>query len=331
MYTSFIIITQKRNHLLEQCLKSLVTQTNSSDQIIVVYNGQDSHGEKLKQLFPMIETYQINETTPAAARNYAINLVHHDWICFLDDDTLIPENYISKASKIINLHQPDVFGGPDKAPPQSTDFEMALSMALKSPLTTAHTRHRHTTSEGIMLGAESNLILCHLWVKTKILRDTKFNPVLKRNEENYLLDILEKEGHSILYIADLWIYHFRKKDLFSLYKAVSTSGYFRAKTFSDSPKVKQLIYFAPLLFNLYLLSLPFLSYSLFFVPLYLYIVLNFITSLVEINDENKTKLLIRTSLIQFLIIVFYGIGFLNGLLSVSLQLFSGRGFRLDRV
>lgn len=330
MKTSFIIITFNRDHLLKKCLKSLLKQINKNDEILVISNGPKIKLESI--LTNKIQFHRIANTTPAAARNYAIQFVQNDWVCFLDDDTFLPEGYIENAKSIIRTHQPDVFGGPDQLPPKSNRFETALSLAIKSPLTTAHTRHRHKTTKKIGKGSESNLILCHLWIRKLWLDNEKFNPFLMRNEENVLLDNLIKKGAKTIYDPNLWIYHHRKKDFLSLHKAVSISGFFRARTFCKSPEYKKLIYFMPVIFLFYIAFLIIKSeVTLYFIPMFLYIFLNIITSLKECIKDKKIELIPYVGIIQFFIIISYAFGFLKGLAFSSFSLLRGRGFGLDGI
>ena len=330
MKTSFIIITFNRDHLLKKCLASLLKQINHSDEIIVISNGPKIKLESI--LTNKIQFHRIANTTPAAARNYAIQFVRNDWVCFLDDDILLPAGYIDNAKKIIHTYKPDVFGGPDQLPPNSNRFETALSLAIKSPLTTAHTRLRHKTTKNICKGSESNLILCHLWIKKHWLDKVKFNPFLMRNEENVLLDNLIKKGASTIYIPNLWVYHHRKKDFLSLHKAVSVSGFFRARTFCKNPEYKKIIYFMPLIFLFYLAFLVIQSeINLYLIPILLYIILNIITSIKECINDKKIELIPYVGIIQFFIVISYAFGFLKGLAFSGFSFLRGRGLGLDGI
>jgi glycosyltransferase involved in cell wall biosynthesis len=330
MNTSFIIVTFNRDQLLKECIESLMKQIHDHDEVIIVDNGNSSLLNDLQKRSNKINIHKISRTTPAAARNYALKFAKNEWLCFLDDDTILPKNYLDKAHKIIQRFKPDIFGGPDQVPPQASEFENALSIALKSPLSTAHTRYRHKTTKRLTAGSESNLILCHLWIRNSWLSKRKFNSNLQRNEENVLIDDLIKAGAKALYSPQLWIYHHRKKNYASLYKAVSTSGYFRAKTIGINPSAQKIIFFTPSIFIGYLLFLLVFPTPMNAFPLFLYIMLNSITSLKEVLVMNKLHLFFSVSLIQFLIIIFYGCGFLKGLFaSLSSFLFS-RGFSFSR-
>jgi len=315
MNYSIIIITHNRNDLLRNCLKSIFEANHlSSYEIIVVINGKDHQAETtLKNEFNTIKWLSIASTTPAEARNVAIEMASYDFLCFLDDDTLIPPEYFEIATNHINPEL-SVLGGPDRTYPNSSLFEQAIGETLKSPLATGGTRYRHNSKivRPLKEPSEKSFILCNLWINKNILNKLKvrFDGDFFRNEENVLLHLLEKEN--MLYLPSLYVFHKRKGNVLHLLKAVSKSAYFRIKSFYKYPSSFSVTYLSPLLaFILFLFFIPFHPYSL---PILLlsYTILILIFSL----RKSKIHLIPFIMGIHLLIHVGYTVGLLSGIFLV---------------
>ena len=288
--------------------------SQNDDEVIVVFNGLDHDSLKTSMLFPQVKFQSIAATTPAKARNIALQNSQSDWICFLDDDVELPSDYINKAKSLIKNHpEVDVLGGPDKESPRASSFEQALSLAIQSPLSMAKTRLRHNEGPKWTEASEAELILCHMWVKRELCLSFPFDDRFFRNEENIFLHQLKREKKGIYYSGDLFCYHRRKSHLWGMSQAVMGSGYYRAKTFKNIPGSFNLLYFVPTIFLFYLLSLVCLGQFLFYwFPLGLYLLFNLAFGIKY--TTNKKDLLGEVCGLQFSINIFYGIGFLRGLL-----------------
>lgn len=311
---SVIIVTYKRIESLTQVL----TQLNHLNNVFVVINGDHnpSYGPTKKE-FPQVNFLEGSFKTPGEARNFALREIRTPWVLFLDDDVLLPENYLSLSDEIRASLEPEIvcFGGPDQPIENSNLFQQALSKTLSSPMATAHTRLRHSRGKKTIInGKESNLILCHLWMRTDFLKknDLKFSPHLFRNEENLLISQITSLGGKGQYFSGLYVHHHRKSRLDHLTRAVFSSGKNRVKSFILDRSLFHPLYLVPAFWVLYLAFLGFdLPLKGKFIPLQIYITLSVFLS-IKVCGE-RAKLFPLVLFYQIWMNFFYGLGILWGL------------------
>lgn len=117
MSISVIIPTFNRASLLPRALHSVLNQTRSPDEIIVVDDGStDNTRDQIADQFPQIHyVYQKNQGV-SAARNRGIQAAAHQWIAFLDsDDEWCPEKLerqweaLRKSSDYLICHTNEIW------------------------------------------------------------------------------------------------------------------------------------------------------------------------------------------------------------------------------
>ncbi len=317
MKYTLIIVTHKRLPMLQECLKSIQDQLPKPSQIIVILNGHDPESYAFLSNNDLIEFMAVERMTPAQARNTALQRVKGEWVGFLDDDIKVPNHYYETLEKILNEQDCDVLGGPDATFPNAGPWEQSIGLALKSPLSTSKTRFRHNNKLKVLTNVdESSLILCNLWIKRNVLGDKPFPENFWRNEENVMLHYLGLQQIKMIWSPELFVYHKRKGNFLSLYRAVSSSGENRLRSFILQPDSLDFRFFVPSIFTLYLLLFPILfsinsNFVLFAI---LYLIINLTTSIYY----GKT-LWARVSLIQFMINISYGLGMWRGLIARQVQ------------
>lgn len=311
MRLSIILITHNRLELLKRCLQSIARELTHAE-ILVTLNGEDAESEAWLKTQEYLRFLKIDRTTPANARNLTLERAQGEWIGFLDDDVVLPEGYGKYLAKLLSKSNCSVIGGPDATPPDASAWERALGKALTSPLSTSQTRLRHSQDSLLNESVDERvLILCNLWVKRDDLGEKPFPENYWRNEENIMLTRLSLNNVCMTWSPKLFVYHKRKSGPLALYKAVSSSGEHRLLSFYDFPQTLDLRYFMPLIFLSYLVLLPFLACwsNFWFIPLALYAVLNFGTSIYYGGKD-----WMKVAFIQLHITLSYGIGMWRGLI-----------------
>lgn len=102
---SVLVPTYNRKWLLPRTINSLVNQSYSNIEIVVVNDGGEDVGDVLKQFGDKrIKYHQIENRGLAGARNVAIKNCNGDYICLLDDDDIYLKHTIdirvSEAQKL---------------------------------------------------------------------------------------------------------------------------------------------------------------------------------------------------------------------------------------
>jgi GT2 family glycosyltransferase len=118
MQISVIIPTYNRVKDLNECLNSILIQTNPPKEIIIIDNSTNNESENLiKDIRNKFETKGIflkyikneRENSLTMARNMGIENSRGEVNLFLDDDTILDKNYIREILKIYEKY-PDSLG-----------------------------------------------------------------------------------------------------------------------------------------------------------------------------------------------------------------------------
>jgi len=317
MKYSLIIVTHQRLTLLKECLASIESQRPSSLEIIVILNGEDPATDEYMKNQSGYHFVKIERSTPAQARNQALHFATGEWIGFLDDDIKLSERYFKNLESLLNESNFDVLGGPDATFPDAGPWEKAIGLALTSPLSTSKTRYRHdknlTMSQHV---DESSLILCNLWIKKSKLPKNPFPKDFWRNEENVMLHELSLKNLIMTWSPNLYVFHKRKDNFKALYRAVSSSGENRLRSFALHPDSLDIRFFVPAFFVLYLLMLPIL---ILIIPKLVFLIAAYAIINLSTSIYFGKALWLRVAVIQLVINTSYGIGMWRGLIRPQAQ------------
>jgi glycosyltransferase involved in cell wall biosynthesis len=100
---SVVVPTFNRAHLIEHTLQSLLRQTWTDYEIIVVDDGSSDNTEcEVKKIGNLrIRYFNKENAERAAARNYGVQKAQGDYINFFDSDDLALSNHLYEAVKMI--------------------------------------------------------------------------------------------------------------------------------------------------------------------------------------------------------------------------------------
>lgn len=103
MSTSIAVVipTYNRLQLLQEAISSVRRQTQKVAQIIVVDDGSTDETLTWCRQQDDITLCISQKQGPSAARNLGAGITSHEWIAFLDSDDVWHENYIQKATQVI--------------------------------------------------------------------------------------------------------------------------------------------------------------------------------------------------------------------------------------
>ena len=107
MKISVIIPTYNRYELLKRAIQSILNQTYTVDEIIVVDDGSTDNTKDIQNDFPeLIYIYQKNSGV-SAARNVGIKRAKNKWIAFLDSDDEWHKEKLEKQM-VFHMQYPDI-------------------------------------------------------------------------------------------------------------------------------------------------------------------------------------------------------------------------------
>ncbi len=107
MDVSVVIPTYNRYDVLKRALASVITQTHSPYEVIVIDDGSTDSTSQITEEFPNLKYFYQKNAGVSSARNLGIQKASCAWIAFLDSDDEWDAN---KLQEQISFHQknPDV-------------------------------------------------------------------------------------------------------------------------------------------------------------------------------------------------------------------------------
>jgi cellulose synthase/poly-beta-1,6-N-acetylglucosamine synthase-like glycosyltransferase len=197
---------------------------------------------------------------PSVQRNTALRAARHEWIYFLDDDSVPPPGNLRHAANFLKDPTVKMVGGPNLCPPDAPPLEQTFAMVLAS-WAFGPSRARYTAVGSVRATGEKELILCNLMARRdSMLELGGFNEKLYPNEENALMDELQKRGGKLMYDPQFIVYRRPRRTLRAFVKMLMTYGRGRAEQFRVHPTLGSALNFIPPLFCLYLLQLIVLEF-----------------------------------------------------------------------
>lgn len=253
---------------------------------------------------------------PAVQRNAAIKAARGGLIYFLDDDSRARPDNLRRALAHFQDPQVKMIGGPNLCPPDAPPLEQIFAVALSSWLAFGPSRARYDSVGAARPSDEKELILCNLMARrADLLELGGFNEALYPNEENALMDGLQKRGATLIYDPQFIVHRRPRPTLKAFCKMLFTYGRGRAEQVRLHPTPGSALNFVPPLFCVYLAATPPLAMTLgpiVFAPLALYLV----AVIGQTAASMSSKGFLRSLLASPLLVashVFYGLGFWRGL------------------
>lgn len=196
---------------------------------------------------------------PSVQRNAAIRAATGDILYFLDDDSRPLEGNLRRAVRQFNSPEVKMVGGPSICPPEAPALEQTLALVMGAWLAFFTSCARYRSVGQLRATGEKELILCNLLARRDALLELGgFNEALYPNEENALMDELQKRGGKLLYDPQLVVYRRPRATFKAFCRMLLNYGRGRAEQFRLQPTLGSAPNFVPPLFCLFLAALPFL-------------------------------------------------------------------------
>ena len=203
---------------------------------------------------------------PSVQRNAGLNAARGELIYLLDDDSVADPANLRRAISHFADAKVKMVGGPNVCPPDAPELEQVFALVLASWLAFGPSRARYTAAGKVRETGEKELILCNLIARRDAMLELGgFNEALYPNEENALMDELQKRGDKLLYDPEFVVQRRPRHSLKAFARMLMTYGRGRAEQFRVHPTFGSVLNFVPPLFLVYLLTLP-VVWVITFVP-----------------------------------------------------------------
>jgi succinoglycan biosynthesis protein ExoA len=260
---------------------------------------------------------------PSIQRNQALKEASGDVIYFLDDDSQPVPDALSRAVAHFRDTTVQMVGGPNLCPKDAPFLERVFAVVLSSAVAFGPSRARYDRVGKTRATSEKELILCNLLARRSTMAELGgFNEALYPNEENALMDELQKRGGKLIYDPDVVVYRRPRSSLTAFCKMLMTYGRGRAEQFRLHPTLGSLLNFAPPLFVVYffvfhaaVIFLPPAKWMLYaLAPVWLYWTALIAQTILSVPRHGLAHSVCAFPLL-FATHLFYGIGFWKGLFS----------------
>lgn len=253
-------------------------------------------------------------TNPSCQRNQAVQQATGDIVYFLDDDALVVPDALQRLARHFVDPQVVVVGGPSLTPSTDTSLQRAIGAALTSPLGAGGVRNRYRAVGTVRRTTERELILCNLAIRREaFLANNGLDERLYPNEENELLDRLQKGGGLLLHDPELAVERSQRASLAAFVRQMFRYGRGRSEQ-TRIAGLHGLMPFVPLLFLVYLLAVPFLRLPLLWLPLAGYLLAVGLCTLRAAVKERMTSYLLLLPFLFPMMHISNGLGLLAGFL-----------------
>ena len=111
MKISIVIPLYNKEHYIEDTIKSVLAQTYSNWEAIIIDDGSTDASAKIVQSIPdsRIRLYQQANQGVSKARNHGIELATGDYIAFLDADDQWKPNYLETMNLLAEQYSNNFF------------------------------------------------------------------------------------------------------------------------------------------------------------------------------------------------------------------------------
>jgi glycosyltransferase involved in cell wall biosynthesis len=208
----------------------------------------------------LLEILVARGKQPSVQRNTALRAARGELIYFLDDDSVTQPGNLRRAASHFSDSNVQIVGGPNLCPPDASALEKIFALVLGSWIAFGPSRARYTPVGKLRDTGEKELILCNLVARRETLLELGgFNEALYPNEENALMDEIQKRGERLLYDPEFFVHRRPRSTVKSFAKMLMTYGRGRAEQFRVHPTLGSALNFVPPLFCIFLVALPLLG------------------------------------------------------------------------
>ncbi|MFM7629283.1 MAG: glycosyltransferase [Algoriphagus sp.] len=310
MFFSFIIPVYNRPGELQDLLNSLLSQTYTQFEVVVVEDGSTLRCDEIVASFSQslsIRYFYQENTGQGFARNFGMQQAKGDFFVILDSDVLLPPAYFEQLRLALQTRSLDAFGGPDAAAADFSPLQKAMDFAMTSFWTTGGIRGKLKNPAAYQARGFNMGVSREVFARVGGFVDPN------RGEDIEWSIRIKKAGFRLELVSEAFVYHKRKNTLWSFAKQGFSFGRNRVNVSRFHPEAIKLVHALPSFFLLFLISLAVNLLFIHLLPIPHLLILGVWASLVLVQSTWQYHsplvgiLALGTSLIQ---LSGYGMGLL---------------------
>lgn len=314
---SIIIPCKSIDGYVKECIEHCLSLRYENFEILVLPDSE----QELAFNNSKVKVIPTGVVKPSEKRNVGIKYSNGEICAFIDSDAYPSEGWLKNAVKYFEDLEVAAVGGPGVTPATDDERQKASGLILSSRLGGGGLAHRYTPRNP---KNDEDIPACNLIVRKSILEDLSgFNVNYWPGEDTYLsLQITNHIGMKMVYTPDVVVYHHRrplfKQHLKQIWGYGLHRGYF-VKRFPENSR--KLVYFVPSIFVIgfiggMLLSLLNSTLMMLYTGV---LVLYFIACFLEGLKTRKPKMALLVLMGMTLTHLTYGLSFLKGLITRTLN------------
>lgn len=307
MLFSIIIPVYNRPDEIDELLSSLVEQTDTDFEVIIVEDGSSiackTVVEKYAGKLP-VAYYLIENSGPGQARNYGAKQASGDYLLILDSDCIIPPAYIASVRNELQETNADAFGGPDRALESFTPVQKAINYSMTSLFTTGGIRGQKKKIGKFYPRSFNMGIRREVYEKLGGFAKMRFGEDIDFSIRIY------NAGYKVALFLSAYVYHKRRNNFKTFFKQVYNSGIARINLYKKYPDSLKIVHLFPSAFLLFLILSLLTAYwcvaGMACISLYTLIIF------LDATIQNKSPYVgLLSILASFTQLIGYGSGFLS--------------------
>ena len=252
MFFSCIIPVYNRPGELKDLLSSLLSQTYTQFEVLVVEDGSTLRCDEIVTSFSQslsIRYFYQENTGQGFARNFGMQQAKGDFFVILDSDVLLPPAYFERLQEAIQARSLDAFGGPDAAAADFSPLQKAMDFAMTSFWTTGGIRGKLKNPAAYQARGFNMGVSREVFARLGGFVDPN------RGEDIEWSIRIKKAGFRLELVSEAFVYHKRKNTLWSFAKQGFSFGRNRVNVSRFHPEAIKLVHALPSFFLLFLISL----------------------------------------------------------------------------
>ncbi|MBI5701262.1 glycosyltransferase [Candidatus Saganbacteria bacterium] len=216
-FISIIIPVRNGERLLANCLESLKLQSYPHDRFEIIISDGMSSDDTIK----IAEKYGAKvvrnpKLTVGPGRNEGYKLSRGDLIAFSDDDCVMDKDWLLNSVKYFKDERVGGLSGPTITQNDGSPLGEAIGLIYDLAASSGKSAHR---SENNKVSEVADIPGCNAIYRRTVIEEVfPIDETLITAEDVEMNRLIRLEGHKLLYVPDVKLWHNRRQNLMGFYK-----------------------------------------------------------------------------------------------------------------